>query len=97
MNPLTILKHPSAFLPILMSLGALATVLIFLALHGPAPQADEGSAAHTWQLLMAGQLPIIFFFAIKWIPQSPGQAVPILALQLVAALAALAPVFLLHW
>ena len=97
MNPLTILKHPSAFLPILMSLGALAAVLIFLALHGPAPQADEGSAAHTWQLLMAGQLPIIFFFAIKWIPQSPGQAVPILALQLVAALAALAPVFLLHW
>lgn len=80
-----------------MSLGALATVLIFLALHGPAPQADEGTAAHLWQILMAGQVPIIGFFAFKWLPQSPRQAVPVLALQLVAAIAAMTPVFLLHW
>jgi len=46
MNPLTILKHPSAFLPVAMSLGALAIVLIFVALQGTAPQADEGAAAH---------------------------------------------------
>jgi hypothetical protein len=97
MNPLTILKHPSAFLPVAMSLGALATVLIFIALHGTAPQADEGAAAHIWQLLMAAQAPIVLFFAIKWVPQSPRQAAPILALQVGAALAAMAPVFLLHW
>ena len=97
MNPLTILKHPSAFLPLAMSLGALATVLIFVALHGTAPQADEGAAAHIWQLLMAAQAPIVLYFAIKWVPQSPSQAVPILALQACAALAAMAPVFLLHW
>ena len=92
-----LLKQPSAFLPLAMSLGALATVLVFLALHGPAPQADEGAAAHIWQLLMAAQVPVILFFAIKWAPQSPRQAVPILALQAGAALAAMAPVFLLHW
>lgn len=97
MNPLTILKHPSAFLPVAMSLGALATVLIFIALHGTAPQADEGAAAHIWQLLMAAQAPIVLFFAIKWVPQSPRQALPILALQVGAGLAAMAPVFLLHW
>ncbi len=97
MNPLTILKHPSAFLPVTMSLGALATVLIFVALHGTGPQADEGAAAHIWQLLMAAQAPIVLFFAIKWVPQSPRQAVPILALQAGTALAAMAPVFLLHW
>jgi hypothetical protein len=97
MNPLTILKHPSAFLPVAMSLGAIAVVLIVVALHGTAPQADEGAAAHIWQLLMAAQAPIILFFAIKWVPQSPREAVPILALQVVAALAAMAPVFLLHW
>jgi hypothetical protein len=91
------LKHPSAFLPVAISLGALATVLIYLALHGTAPQADEGSAAHIWQLLMAAQLPIVLFFAIKWLPRSPRQAVPILGLQVGAALAAMAPVFLLHW
>ena len=97
MNPSTILKHPSAFLPVAMSLGALATVLLFLALHGPAPQADENAAAHIWQLLMAAQVPIVLFFAIRWVPESPREAVPILALQVVAALAAMAPVFLLHW
>jgi len=80
-----------------MSFGALATVLIQLALHGPAPQADEGAAAHIWQLLMAVQVPIVLFFAIKWVPQSPKQAARILAVQVGAALAAMAPVFLLHW
>jgi len=97
MSPLTILKHPTAFLPVAMSLGALATVLTFVAFHGTAPQADEGAAAHIWQLLMAAQAPIVLYFAIKWVPQSPRQAVSILGLQLVAALAAMAPVFLLHW
>jgi hypothetical protein len=91
------LKHPSAFLPVAMSLGALATVLVVVALYGTAPQADEGAAAHLWQLLMAAQVPIILFFAIKWLPRSPRQAVPVLGLQVGAALAAMAPVFLLHW
>jgi hypothetical protein len=97
MNPMSMLKHPSAFLPVAMSLGALATVLLFVALHGTAPQADEGAAAHIWQLLIAAQAPIILFFAIKWVPRSPRQAVPILALQVGAAITALAPVFLLRW
>ena len=97
MSQLTLLKHPSAFLPVAMSLCALATIFIFIALHGTAPQQDEGAAAHIWQLLMAAQAPIVLFFAIKWVPQSPRQAVPILALQVIAALAAMAPVFLLRW
>ncbi len=91
------LKHPSAFLPVAMSLGALATVLVFVVLHGTAPQADEGAAAHIWQVLMAAQVPIVLFFAIKWLPRSPRQAVPVLGLQVGAALAAMAPVFLFHW
>jgi hypothetical protein len=97
MNSPALLKHPSAFLPVVMSLGAVATVMVFMALHGTAPQADEGAAAHIWQLLMAVQVPIVMFFAIKWVPRSPRRAVPILALQVGAALAAMAPVFLLHW
>jgi len=92
-----VLKRPSASLPVAMSLGALAVVLIYLALHGPAPQPDEGAAAHIWQLLMAGQVPIVLFFAIRWVPEKPREAVPILLLQAVAALAAMAPVLLLHW
>jgi hypothetical protein len=92
-----LLKHPSAFLPITMSLGALAVVLLYLAVHGPAPQPDEGAAAHIWQLLMAAQVPIVLFFAIRWVPESPRRAVPILVLQIIAGVAAVTPVLLLHW
>ncbi len=91
----TIMKQPSAYLPVTMSLIALATVLIHVALFGAAREADEGTAAHIWQLLMAMQVPIVGFFAIKWLPQAPRQAPYVLALQIVAALAALAPVFIL--
>ena len=61
------------------------------------PQADEGTAAHLWQLLMALQLPIVLYFAIRWLSKNPRNAAPILVLQGLAALAALAPVYLLHW
>jgi len=91
-----IVKKPSAFIPLAMSLSALA-VLGFAAMSGGlVPQKDEGAAAHLWQLLMAGQVPVLAFFAIKWLPRAPRQSLGVLALQLVAALAAVAPVFLLH-
>lgn len=92
-----ILKNPSAFLPLAMSFGALATVIIYVAMFGAARQTDEGTAAHIWQLLMAGQIPIIMFFAIKWLPRTPKQALLVLVLQGSAALMALAPVYLLRF
>ena len=90
------MKHPSAFLPIAMFLFALTTVVIHISVFGISREADEGTAAHIWQLLMAGQVPIVAYFAIKWLPRTPRQALPILALQAAVALAALAPVFLLN-
>jgi DNA-binding CsgD family transcriptional regulator len=92
-----ILKVPSAFLPLAMSFSALATVLIYVAIVGPVPQADEGTAAHIWQILMAGQIPIIVFFTIKWLPRTPRQALLVLVLQGSAALMALTPVYLLKF
>jgi DNA-binding CsgD family transcriptional regulator len=92
-----ILRNPSAFLPLAMSFGALATVIIYVAMFGTARQADEGTAAHIWQILMAGQIPIIVFFAIKWLPRTPKQALLVLVLQGSAALMALAPVYLLRF
>ena len=95
MNFSAMIKKPSAFLPVAMSLAALATVIVHIVMFGIAREADEGTAAHIWQILMAGQLPIVAFFAIKWLPQAPRQALEILALQAGAGLAALAPVFFL--
>jgi hypothetical protein len=93
----TLLTKPSAFLPLAMSAAALAVVGLHLALAGPAPQADEGLAAHLWQLLMAGQVPLVAWFTLQWGPRRPLGALRVVGLQGVAALAALAPVFLLHW
>ncbi len=91
----TLLRQPSAFLPVAMSFAALATVLAHVVMFGVAREADEGTAAHVFQLLMIAEVPIVAFFAIKWLPRSPGQALQVLALQVGAALAALAPVFFL--
>ena len=96
-----IIKQPTAFLPLAMSLGALATVCIAVVdgfargAHGIVREPDEGTAAHIWQLLMAGQLPVLLFFAIKWLPRAPRQTLYVLALQAGAVLAALAPVYFL--
>ena len=92
----TLIKRPSAFLPVIMSVAALAVVLGHVAMLGAVREADEGPAAHLFQLLIAAQVPIVAFFAITSLPQSPRRAVQILALQLLAALAALAPVYLLN-
>lgn len=95
MDKSSLLRRPSAFLPVAMSGAAFLTVLVHIAFFGTAREPDEGTAAHIWQLLMVSQLPIIAWFALKWMPRTPRDAWPILGLQLAAALVALAPVFLL--
>lgn len=95
MRLVSLLRQPSAFVPLLMSTAALAVVLSFLAIHGVVHQEDEGAAAHLWQLLMGGQLPIVAYFAVKWLPRAFGPALGVLAIQAIAGLAAMAPVYLL--
>jgi len=92
-----LLKRPTALLPVVMSLAALGTVIAYATMFGTARQADEGTAAHIWQLLMAGQVPVVAFFAIKWLPAEPRHAMLVLALQVGAALAALFPVWWFQW
>jgi uncharacterized membrane protein HdeD (DUF308 family) len=88
---------PSAFMPILMSATALVLVLGSIAASSGVVvrDGDEGAIAHIWQLLMAGQLPLLAYFVIKWLPRVPRQTLVVLALQIGAALAAMAPVYFL--
>ena len=76
-----------------MSLAALATVLTHIAIFGAVREPDEGAAAHIWQLLMAGQAPVIAWFAIRWLRRAPRQALQMLGIQAAAALAAMFPVW----
>jgi len=89
-------RHPSAWVPLVMSLTALATVIAHVTFSGMAHEADEGAAAHLFQLLMASQLPIIAFFAIKWLRRTPKDAVIVLASQALAGVAACVPVWYFH-
>ena len=92
-----LLKRPSALIPVAMSMAALAIVIGYAAMFGVARQADEGTAAHLWQLLMGAQVPVVLFFAVKWLPTEPRQALPVLALRIAAALAAMFPVWWFQW
>ena len=96
MKFLPMIKHPSAFLPMAMSLAALALVIIHVAMYGVTHDADEGTPAHIFQLLLIAQVPITAYFAIRWVPETPKQAIPIMALQAAAALTAIAPVLFLN-
>ena len=92
----TIIKKPSAFLPVAMSFAALAVVLGHIVLFGVVREADEGAAAHIFQLLMVAQVPIVAFFAIRWLPHVPKYGLQVLALQAGAVIAALSPVYFLN-
>ncbi len=89
------IKQPSAILPLAMSFAALTMVMVHAAIFGVVHEADEGTPAHIFQLLMVAQVPVVAFFAIKWLPRAPGKTLLVLALQLAAALAAIAAVFFL--
>jgi hypothetical protein len=89
------LKQPSVFIPLAMSLSALALVLGHAAVYGIIHEADEGAPAHIWQLLMAAQVPLIAFLAMKWLPQAPKPTLQVLGLLAGTTLANLAAVYFL--
>ena len=92
----TLIRQPAAYLPVAMSLGALGMIVWFVAVHGVAHQPDEGAQAHLWQLLVAGQIPLSAYFALKWLPIVARQALIVLALQAAAVLLlAFAPLWVL--
>jgi hypothetical protein len=86
-----------AWLPMAMSLAALGLVLFHLAVFGPAPQPDEGTEAHIFQILLAGEIPLLVFYAVKWLPRAPKTALLVIGVQLGAVAAAMAPIYLLGW
>ena len=90
-----LIKRPSAFLPLAMASAALALVLGHAAIYGIVHEADEGTPAHLFQLLMVLQVPADLFFVAKWLPRAPRQTLQLLALQAVIVFAAFAGVFFL--
>lgn len=89
----SLIRHPSAYLPLAMSLAALILVLAHAAAYGVVHEADEGAAAHTWQILMGAQLPFVAYFVFKWLPRRTRDVLMVLALLAVTWLANFAAVY----
>ena len=87
------LKHWTGWLPITIPVFLLVLALRYVALHGLVREADEGTEAHLFQLLMPVQLAVMGYFGLTWVPRAPRGALPVLALQAIAAAAVLASVY----
>ena len=90
-------KKASALIPVVMSLVALILVAIQVAIYGTRPEPDEGALAHLYQLLVAGQLPVIAYFAFRWLRRAPLQGLRVVVAQAFALAAALVPVHMMGW
>lgn len=93
MNFMKMLKLPSAFVPLAMSCAALITVLVHLQLSGVGREPDEGAAAHIFQLLIIAQIPLMAFFAWRFVPTVPKSAITVVVLQACAVAIAISPVW----
>ena len=88
-----IIKQPSAWVPIVMSVAMLAFILIYIVMFGIVYHEDEGTPAHIFQLWLVIEVFLIAYFVIKWLPQKPKETLIVLVIQIVAVLAACFPVF----
>lgn len=97
----SLLRRPSAFAPLAMSLAALALIAAVLATVGDVAQDaaphDEGTPARLFQLLIFLQVPLSAVFAGKWLPRAPRSALLVLLLQGAAALLGIATIVWLEW
>jgi GrpB-like predicted nucleotidyltransferase (UPF0157 family) len=91
-----IVKNHLAWVPIVLSLAMIVYIYSLLALNGipqPDPNADEGVAAHLFQLWLVVEFLMIVFFAFKWLPRTPKSALIILAIQIFLVLVGCFPIF----
>ena len=92
-----LVRKPSAWLPMLVSLAAIGLIVGHVALVGVARQEDEGIEARIFMLLMLLNAVAIGVFAVRWLPVAPKAAVPVVALQVLLAAIPLITIAALEW
>ena len=92
----SLLKKPSGWIPIVLSLTTLASILIMIAILGiptPDPNADEGVGAHLFQMWLVLEFFMLIYFGFRWVPEAPKEGILVLLLQVIAVIAACFPVY----
>ena len=92
----SIIKKPSAWIPIVIPLIFFAYLVIYITVFGIVREEDEGTPAHLFQLLLVLEPFMVGFFAVKWFTRAPKQTLLILVLQIAAALFPISIVFFLN-
>lgn len=72
------------------------SAIALFGVSAPRQNKDEGTPAHIFQLWLVLEVLMVPFFAFMWLPKEPKQALIILAIQIIAVLAACAPIFILE-
>ena len=93
----TLMRKPSAWLPLALSLVAIGLIVAHVVFVGVAPQADEGTEARIFQVLMLLDALVIGAFAVRWPPIAPKAASAVVALQLLIAAIPLITIAVLEW
>ena len=89
------MKHPSAWVPIVLSITMLLIMVIIFSTSTVSlvREADEGVGAHLFQIWLVLEIILIPFFAIKWLLQRPKDASLILVIQIILVFIVCFPVF----
>ena len=91
-----VINRWSGWAPIGMSAAALALVVVALTTGWERGAHDEGAVAHSWQLLVGLQVPLILAFVVTSDWRRPRGPVGVLGLQILGLLLAMAPVAILR-
>lgn len=95
-------KHPSGYIPLILSACAIALLGGYLAIYGTGSARpgievqDEGPAAHIYQLLIGAQILIIPWFALRWGRRELGPCATLVGLQVLATLTSFGPLWLIE-
>ncbi len=96
-NMNSIIKKPSALIPIALTAVMLGMMVLYFAhIIPPEPTGDEGIMAHSFQLWLVLEFLFVLFFTLKWFPREPHGAWKIIILQIALAIIPVAMVWFLE-
>lgn len=84
MNFKELIKRPSAFVPVLMSITAIIILLYNIMIVGVEQKQGEEIVTGIYEILIIWQLPVIAFFAFKWGSQNFKNGLIVLLIQILA-------------
>jgi hypothetical protein len=89
------LRQPIVLFPLFCSFAGLALVIGHASVYGVVHEADEGAAAHIFQILMVVQAPVLILFLLRWLPRAPWKTLRLLTVEAGAMLLAFSSVYFL--